>query len=850
MSNILLIFGVLIAALVADYCPAQADDGLPGFKNYGPLYQAIMAPSSTVPGCTNTWKGGDPGFNDVKDPQSGAHTCEAVAAVHLWEERASSAQLAINTIVNASRDAARANATEVGQALDTCARLAADIEQDYHPKANEQNRIADLLAWMRQRFESFNLPVPASVDAGFRTLAKIVENPYALKVDLANAYDRGAIVGTAFNEAINETVPQIATDTDAVVMVTHNAAAHAAIAAETQPYNHDAARAAIFAAAGPDHAALAEQYLQVLDTAAATHPNASGYVAQTGRRLDAIPVNLLGLVVVCAIGAAVTFKRRMAMNGVARALLGSLIFIGAAVGSWLPLILLNALGLFPDTGWVPWVVWLAIFGIVFVGGLRVLPAYFRGLLGSVSVGDATHGTARFGGAQEAVAAKHLAPDAPADSFALGWLPGTGKMPDGRFRQGGHILTCAPTGKGKGRSAVIPNLLDYPGSAFVLDFKGENFAVTAAERQRAGQDVFLIDPYGITGTRSDGLNWLDALDPDNPDVVSLAASLADMLVVPSGGSTDPHWDDSAKELVRGLLIYIAGLPAQQRTMAELRRILTSPEDELVETMADMVADRGRGQGVVARTANSYINRPEKERGSVLSTAVRHTAWLDDPRLAAAVSGGGINLQDLKRRKMTVYIAIPPDRLRSCLGFVRGVIGLALNAMTHVQGLPPARVAFFLDEFGQLGRMDSLADNITILRGSGAQFWLFVQDLSQLKAVYPRWQSFLANTTQHYFGTSDYDTARYISDSLGQATIRFRTGSQSTSTGFRGGGSAGSSEHMQGRSLLTPDEVLRLGSARAIVMVSGEAPYLVECIDYLADAPYAGRFQPNPMHMAVQ
>jgi len=41
------------------------------------------------------------------------------------------------------------------------------------------------------------------------------------------------------------------------------------------------------------------------------------------------------------------------------------------------------------------------------------------------------------------------------------------------------------------------------------------------------------------------------------------------------------------------------------------------------------------------------------------------------------------------------------------------------------------------------MDRLADSITLLRGYGAQFWVFVQDLSQLKAVYPRWQSFLAN-----------------------------------------------------------------------------------------------------------
>ena len=72
------------------------------------------------------------------------------------------------------------------------------------------------------------------------------------------------------------------------------------------------------------------------------------------------------------------------------------------------------------------------------------------------------------------------------------------------------------------------------------------------------------------------------------------------------------------------------------------------------------------------------------------------------------------------------------------------------MTAVSGRPAYRVAFFLDEFGQLGRLDALVDSLTLMRGYGAQLWLLVQDLSQLKAVYPRWQSFLANTSQQYFG----------------------------------------------------------------------------------------------------
>ena len=148
------------------------------------------------------------------------------------------------------------------------------------------------------------------------------------------------------------------------------------------------------------------------------------------------------------------------------------------------------------------------------------------------------------------------------------------------------------------------------------------------------------------------------------------------------------------------------------------------------------------------------------------------------------------------------------------------------------------------------MDRLADSVTLLRGYGVQLWLFVQDLSQLKAVYPRWQSFLANTAQQFFGTADFDTARYLSDALGQETIRYVTQTASTSSGgiFKPNTtSSGTGEHLHGRSLLTPDEVMRLGSTKPIVLVSGEPPYLLNRISYLTDPAYAGRFDPNPMHL---
>jgi type IV secretory pathway TraG/TraD family ATPase VirD4 len=573
---------------------------------------------------------------------------------------------------------------------------------------------------------------------------------------------------------------------------------------------------------------------------------ANHHATPGGDHLDPLVMVIGGLVLlVLAFGfwrSVTRFGLKKSLEAAARVVLGiplTLMFLGA----------LRRLTGFPSAGLL-YPLWAVLVIIVLKIGGGWVPGPVRRLWASLftaTVRD-THGTAHFGAAQNAV--RHLAPAAPADAFVLGVMRDAPRNTDRRFRQDGHLLTCAPTGAGKGIGAVIPNLLGYPGSAFVPDFKGETYAVTARTRRSMGQDVILIDPFGITGAPTHRLNWLDTLDPSDPDVVSRAAGLADMLVVAEGADSESHWNDTARELLRGLLVYVAGLPVERRSMAELRRIVTAPEDDLAATLADMMADPERGHRLPARTASVHLNRPERERGSVLSSVVRHTAWLDDPRLCAALGRSDFTMADLKRQPMTVYLAIPPDRLRVCLGFVRGFIGLALDGVTAVPDRPKYRIAFFLDEFGQLGRMDRLADSITLLRGYGAQLWVFVQDLSQLKAVYPRWQSFLANTSQQFFGTADYDTARYLSSALGQQTIRFETGGSSYSDQGIGGPASTSSstgEHFQGRSLLTPDEIMRLGPSRPIILIAGEPPYLLDRVSYLTDPAYAGRFDPNPMHL---
>lgn len=469
----------------------------------------------------------------------------------------------------------------------------------------------------------------------------------------------------------------------------------------------------------------------------------------------------------------------------------------------------------------------------------------------------THGSARWGTVAEIRRAGHLAMPGQMAGFVLGRVPHAPSGLDPRFRFTGHVVTVAPTGSGKGIGAVIPNLLDYPGSALVLDVKGENAAVTARARRAMGQAVHVIDPFAVQGGSGAAFNVLDRLDPTHPDCVSESAILANALVIAEGkGGDSVHFDESAKNFLQGFMLHIAELDdVQRRNLGELRRLLTAGEAQVCELLAHMAADEAAAFGIPARAATTLMGMADRERSSVLSTARRNTAFLDDPRIAAALSRSDFDLSDIKAKAMTIYLVMPANRIAHNARFLRLFISAVISAITASQVQPLHRVAFLLDEFGQLGYLQQIEEAVSLMRGYGLAFWVFIQDLSQLKGSYPKWQTFLANSAKTFYGTDDYDTAKYISDSLGKATIEFETESsgRNRGTGFSDTGGSmnlgrnqGTSQQFAGRELLTPDEVMRLGPDKPIVLLKGEYPYLLKRLNYLVDPEYAGRFDANPYH----
>jgi type IV secretion system protein VirD4 len=110
--------------------------------------------------------------------------------------------------------------------------------------------------------------------------------------------------------------------------------------------------------------------------------------------------------------------------------------------------------------------------------------------------DSLHGTAHWATMKEIQAAGLL--DGKGEPFPEGVVVGgvqvgkTVKMMRHRGRE--HVLCYAPTRSGKGISLVLPTLLDgWRESAFVLDIKSENFALSAGYRgKELGQKILRLD----------------------------------------------------------------------------------------------------------------------------------------------------------------------------------------------------------------------------------------------------------------------------------------------------------------------------------------------------------------------
>jgi type IV secretion system protein VirD4 len=415
----------------------------------------------------------------------------------------------------------------------------------------------------------------------------------------------------------------------------------------------------------------------------------------------------------------------------------------------------------------------------------------------------------------------------------------------RLNKAVHTAVFAPTGVGKGVSLVVPHLLTCPDASIVIDPKGENAKLTADHRRREfGHRPVLFDPYQVVTQTPDTFNPLDAIDANSPTALDDSRALAEALVVRTGEEKERHWDDSAESWIAGMIaLTVVYGEGEDRSLQAVRSLLTNPAK--MQQAIELMCKSDAWDGMLARMGHQLQHFKDKELSSVLTTANRHLRFLDTLAIAASTKTSSFDLSGLRDGRMTVYLILPPEYLRTQSALLRMWIGSLLRACVRQNGPQESnKVHFVLDEAASLGRMEALEDAVDKYRGYGVRLQFYYQSLGQLKQCWRDGmdQSLLSNTSQVYFGVNDYATAEHVSNLLGEATIIVESGgsnrgnSQQATTGAQysrshGENSSTSSNWQQhGRRLFKPEELIALDPRMAVTFTPGVRPILTRLVRY--------------------
>lgn len=414
---------------------------------------------------------------------------------------------------------------------------------------------------------------------------------------------------------------------------------------------------------------------------------------------------------------------------------------------------------------------------------------------------------------------------------------------------------APPRSGKGVGVVIPNLLNWPGSAIVSDIKGENFMRTAGFREAHGQEVHLFDPLSERecSARWNPLAYVSELPYRCIDDLQRIGTM----LFPDPLAGDPFWTSSARSLFLGIALYLFETEGATRTLGEVLRQGMASDAEGFQKHWKRVIDACERAGYplsqeAVQSLYDVIDLAPTTASSIRKTFTsRLDLWLN-PMIDAATSANDFDLRELRKRAISIYVQINPDniaRLQPLLNlFFQQAIGLQTRELPENNPQLRHQLLLMLDEFPALGRIPVIAESTAFLPGYNVRTVVIVQSNSQLVEKYgvegaKSIRKMLA--ARIVFPPKEYDDAEAISRELGTYTVQQKSVSRPLWGGAGGASKAPTvSISEQPRRLLLPQEVKELGPTRMILFYEGLRPVLAHRILYFRDRFFAKRELPPP------
>jgi type IV secretion system protein VirD4 len=428
----------------------------------------------------------------------------------------------------------------------------------------------------------------------------------------------------------------------------------------------------------------------------------------------------------------------------------------------------------------------------------------------------------------------------------------GKFGGKIIRLGGQqfVILAAPTRSGKGVGVVIPNLLDYQESMVVLDIKQENFDLTSGWRASVGHEIFLFNPFA-EDRRSHRWNPLTYVSADPAFRVSDLMSIAAMLY-PDGAEDQKFWVSQARNAFMAFSLYLfekydddekIGFPFSKKpTLGAIYRLSSGDgQSELKPFLKDLAARPFLSSHSKTAFAG-MLSQADETFASILGTFKEPlNAWIN-PILDAVTSHDDFLITDVRKKKMTIYIGIQPNKLAESRLIINLFFSQLINQNT--KELPQNnkelkhQCLLLMDEFTSIGKVDIISTAVSYMAGYNIRLLPIIQSMSQLDAAYGKDLSRTMITNhalQIVYAPREQQDANDYSEMLGYTTVR--------KDSFTRGREFSRSESEERRALMLPQELKAIGFDKEIFFYEGiPNPVLCDKIKYFKDKYFTERLFP--------
>lgn len=395
----------------------------------------------------------------------------------------------------------------------------------------------------------------------------------------------------------------------------------------------------------------------------------------------------------------------------------------------------------------------------------------------------------------------------------------------------HAIVVGPPASGKTESIVIPNLIEWSGSFIAIDFKGTLYERTAKIRAAQGDAVYLLAPGFQESHTYNPLDLLRAPPFRITDIQALAT-----LIVPTGDGKEVHWNRGAQRLLSGLVGYVL-----ESSECEGKRCLSTVVDmfsattDMRKTCEMITRDPDISEWTRARIME-HMAVPSEEAGSFQSTLTGNLLAWQNPAVAGltASTPNAVKLDDIRKTRMAVYLKIDTGQI----DIFAQVLRLFLEQVNSIvnrdyRQADEHKILFMIDEFYQLGRVQSIINQLPFARDRDIRIVLVSQGVAQIDEKFGRdgRESIMASCALKVFCSfNDKPTVDLVTHMAGQSTQRITTVSRQVPPG---GGFARKThnEQYQAKPLFRADELFAWPRNDILIMRVNKNPLIARKI--LAD-----------------